>query len=116
MTSYYHLVSIRKLFAVLIAVAMSFTPALQGASSAFAAVPDHHSQMMEKGHCDPASETDEDEPVDMACCGAMCMAVAIAPPSPRMVEPLIGSVPAASLQEFQTGILAEIATPPPRVA
>ena len=107
---------IRKLFAILIAVAVLFAPAFTSGSSAFAAVPDHHAQMMEKGHCDPAMDMDQDELADMACCGAMCMAVAVSPPASQMAKPLVGSVPVAGLQEFQTGIPAEIATPPPRTA
>lgn len=43
--------SIRTLFAMLVAVAVLFAPALTRAGEAFAAVPDHHMQTMESGHC-----------------------------------------------------------------
>ena len=108
--------SVRKLFAILVAVAVLFAPAFTSAGTAYAAVSDHHAQMMDKGHCDPAMDMDRDEPADMACCGAMCMAVAVAPPASQMAKPLIGSVTVAGLQEFETGIPPEIATPPPRAA
>ena len=106
--------SIRKLFAILIAVAVSLTPAFTGANTAFAADPDHHAQRTDKGHCDPAMDMDQDTPVDMVCCGAMCMAVAVTPSASPIGKPLLGSVPVAGLHNFQTGIPAEIATPPPR--
>ena len=116
MSAYSDLMSIRKLFAIMVAVAVLFAPAFTSSMSAYAATPDHHAQMMEKGHCDPAMDMEQDEPADMACCGAMCMAVAVAPPASQMAKPLVGSVAVAGLQEFQTGIPAEIATPPPRAA
>jgi hypothetical protein len=108
--------SIPKLFTIMIAIAVLFAPAFTTSMPAYAAVPDHHVQMMEKGHCEPATDIDKDSMADMACCGDMCMAVAVAPPASQMVKPLVGSVPAAGLQEFQTGIPAELATPPPRAA
>ena len=116
MSAYSHLMSIRKLFAIMVAVAVLFAPAFTSSMPAYAAVPDHHAQMMEKGHCDPAMDMNQDEPTDMACCGAMCMAVAVTPPASEMAEPLVGSVAVGRLQDFQTGIPAEIATPPPRAA
>ena len=118
MSAYPQQMSIRKLFAILVAIAVLFAPAFTGASTAIAAVPDHHAQMMENGHCDPAigMDQDQDQPADMACCGDICMAVAVTPSSPQMVKPLVGSVPAVGLHDFQTGIPAEIATPPPRAA
>jgi hypothetical protein len=116
MSAYSNLMSIRKLLAILVAVAVLFAPAFTSASMAAAVVPDHHAQMMEKGHCDPAKGEQQDEPADMSCCGAMCMAVAVAPSGISIAKPLIGSVPVASLQSFQTGSPAELATPPPRAA
>ena len=116
MRAYSQLMSLRKLFAVLVAIAVLFAPALTNAGTAYAAVPDHHAQMMEKGHCDPATEQERDKSETLAYCDAMCMAVAVTPPASRVAKPLIGSLPVAGLHEFQTGIPAEIATPPPRAA
>ncbi len=116
MSAYSQLMSIRKLFAVFIAIAVLFAPALTNAGAAYAAVPDHHTQMMEKGHCDPAKDMDQHEPASIACCGAMCMAVAVTPSASPAAKPLVGSAPVAGLHDFQTGIPPEIATPPPRAA
>ena len=117
MSAYCNLMSIRKLFAILVAVAVLFAPAFTGASMASAAVPDHHALMMEKGHCDSAGDEDQDTSTGkMACCGAMCMAVAVTPASISVAKPLVADVPVASLRAFQTGTPAELATPPPRAA
>lgn len=116
MSAYYNLMSIRRLFAILVAVAVLFAPAFTGAGIATAAVSDHHAKMMEKGHCDSATGEEQGEPADMSCCGAMCMAVAVAPSGTPITKPLIGSVPVGSLHSFQTGSPAELATPPPRPA
>jgi hypothetical protein len=116
MSAYCNLMSIRKLFAILVAVAVLSAPGFATVGMAQAAVPDHHAQMMEKGHCDSAAGDEQDEPSGMSCCGAMCMAVAVAPSSSSTAKPLVGSVPVASLLAFRTGCPAELATPPPRVA
>lgn len=109
--------SIRTLFAILVAVALLFAPAFTGAGMVQAAAPDHHAQMMEQGHCDPASDEDQSEPAGkMACCGAMCMAVAVTPATIAFAKSLLGDVPVASLHGFRTGAPAELATPPPRAA
>ena len=111
-----NLMSICRLFAILVAVAVLLTPVFNDASMAQAAVPDHHAQMAEKGHCVPVNDDGQDTPHDMACCGAMCMAVAVTPAAVALRTPLHGSVPVASLRAFQTGAPAELATPPPRSA
>ncbi|MBA3511253.1 hypothetical protein [Sphingomonas sp.] len=116
MSAYSQQMSIRKLFAILVAVAVLFAPGLTSASSAYAAVPNHHAQMIDKGHCDPAMDLNQDDPAVMTCCVAVCMAVAVTPSALPTAKPLLGSVPVAGLQEFQTGIPPEIATPPPRAA
>jgi hypothetical protein len=46
----------------------------------------------------------------------MCMAVAIAPPAPGDVQPLSGQITQFGLAKTYHGTLAEIATPPPRLA
>ena len=116
MSAYSHLMSIRKLFAILVAIAVLFAPAFTTVGMASAAVPDHHAQMMEKGHCDPAKGDDQEKSADMSCCGAMCMAVAVTPSAIFLAKPVHGEVPVAGLRAFQTGIPAELATPPPRAA
>lgn len=111
-------VSIRPVFAILIAFAMLFAPlAMQGGSAMAMAPADHQSQVMDKGHCSdqPASGTSSKMP-GKSCCAAMCTAVAVAPVSP--VEPLafrrVADRP--SLDRFHHSYLAKLATPPPRRA
>lgn len=117
MSAYSNLMSIRKLFAMLVAFAVLFAPAFTSAGMAGAAVPDHHAQKMDKRHCDAAGDEDQDEPSGkMACCGAICMAVAVTPATVSVVKHVPGDVPVARLHAFQTGTPAELATPPPRVA
>lgn len=109
------LVSIHKLFAVLVALAVLFAPNVTLAGQASASVPDHHAQMMEKGHCDP-SDSDNERSIDMACCEAMCMAVTATFATVPTARPPHGSAPVASLRSFRAGSPAELATPPPRGA
>lgn len=111
--------SLRLLFAMLIAVAMLFAPlAMQsGAAMAMAPAPDHHAQMMEGGHCGGQPATHHDgKAMDKSCCAAMCAAVAIAPA--LRVEPhaLAPEVERPGLDLFRRSFLAELPTPPPRFA
>jgi hypothetical protein len=111
--------SSRSLFATLIALAMLFAPlAMQsGAAMAMAPAADHHSQMMEGGHCgeQPAKSHDGKE-MDKSCCAAMCAAVAIAPAAEVEPHALAPSVEHPSLDLFHHSFLAELPTPPPRLA
>lgn len=111
-------VSLRPLFAILIAAAMLFAPFAMQSGSAMATAPsDHQSQMMEKGHCgeQPASRKDG-VPTGKSCCVAMCTTIAVAPVSP--VEPLGYSRSAEQTDndEFGPSFLAKLPTPPPRRA
>lgn len=116
MIAYYNQMGIRKLFAIMVAVAVLFAPAFASVGMASAAVPPDQAEMMEKGHCESAGGEQPDEPADMSCCGAMCMAVAVTPSGIALAKPLNTSVPVAKLHSFQTGSPAELATPPPRAA
>jgi hypothetical protein len=106
------------LFAILVAFAMLFAPFAMQIGSAMAAVPsDHHSQMMEAGHCGEQPAKDHDgKATGKSCCVAMCTAIAVAPAA--FVEPLDfpRSVERPALVQFQHSYLAELPTPPPRVA
>lgn len=107
---------------MIVAVAVLFAPALTRAGEAFAAVPDHHMQMMESGHCKsaPSHSGDDDQSSDKAagktCCITMCMAVAVAPLSPTQAADLHGAAAPFALIHQYHGCIAEIATPPPRLA
>ena len=111
-------VSLRPIFALLIAFAVLFAPLAMQTGSAMAMAPaDHQSQMMDQGHCSdqPASGQDG-KMTGKSCCIAMCTAVAVAAPS--LVEPLaFGRVlDRPSLDRFHHSYLAKLATPPPRRA
>jgi len=116
-------VSIRTLFALLVAVAVLFAPALTRAGEAFAAVPDHHAQMMQSGHCKiaPSQSGDDDkspshEKAGKTCCISMCMAVAVTPPARATAVAMPAPSPTFPLTHQYHGCIAEIATPPPRLA
>ena len=111
-------VSLRPLFAILIAFAMLFAPLATQSGSAMAMGPaDHQSQMMNQGHCSdqPTGGKDSKMP-GKSCCVTMCTAVAVAPVSP--VEPLAfgGVADRPALDQFYRSYLAKLATPPPRRA
>lgn len=108
--------SIRKLFALLVALAVLFAPGVTGA--AMAAAPDHHMQVMEAGHCEapPSSAGHHDKMGGKSCCISMCMAVAIAPTA-RAIDHEVAHAPATFvIPALHLAYLAEIATPPPRRA
>ena len=108
--------SIHKLFAVVVALAVLFAPAVSRA--AMAATADHQATMMEAGHCKapPSKSDDHDKMTGKSCCITMCMAIAIEPPaSAETAEPPQQMVQFVPPNAFH-GLLAEIATPPPRPA
>ncbi len=114
MRSYAIIVSIPKLFAILAALSVLFAPAVTGA--AMAAAPHHDMQMTEGGHCQapPSKSADRDKMGGKNCCIAMCTAIAVAPSAPAeatgLRQQLVPFVPPKAYH----GLLAEIATPPPR--
>lgn len=111
--------SLRPLFTMLIAFAMLFAPlGLSSASAvAMASSPNHHAQMMESGHCgERPANGDHGKAPDKSCCVAMCAAITVAPSA--SIEPRISPQPIdqPSLVQFNHSFLAELATPPPRLA
>lgn len=112
-------VSLRNLFATIIALALLFAPAAMqsGAAMASSMPSNHHSQMMDKGHC---GEKPEDRKSGMAggelCCVAMCAAVAVASASTVKAFAFLPSVERPALEQPGHSFLAELATPPPRRA
>ena len=110
-------VSLRPLFATLIAAAMLFAPLAMQSGSAMAMPPgDHHAQMMEKGHCGDQPANGEDGKMGKSCCVAMCMGVAVTVAVQietlafkRLIDP-------PSPEVFRHSYLAKLATPPPRGA
>jgi len=129
MRAYRPAMSIRKLLALVLAVAVLVAPALTRAGEAFAAVPGHQLQMMEGGHCTAAPSADRsgtatnpekssghDQAAGKSCCMSMCMAVAIAPPAMEPAIMIHGPGPTFALAHQYHGRITEIATPPPRRA
>lgn len=110
--------SLRPLFAMLIAVAMLFAPLAMQSGSAMAMAPaDHQGRMMEKGRCgEQPAKGKNSESGDRSCCVAMCTAVANAPVSPLEPNAFPRSVGRPSPQPFRHGYLAKLPTPPPRRA
>ena len=106
--------SIGKLFAVLAALAVLFSPGVT--SAAMAAAPHHQMQVMEAGHCQapPASSDDHQKMADKSCCIAMCMALAVAPSTPAGMAPPRQQMAQFAPARTYHGLPAEIATPPPR--
>ena len=112
------LVSLRPLSAILIAFAMLFAPLAMQSGSAMAMAPaDHHSQMMEKGHCgDQPARGKDGKATGKSCCVAMCTAIAVAPTA--SVEPMASTrlLERPSLERPNHSYLARLPTPPPRRA
>ena len=111
-------VSISKVFAILIAVAMLFAPFAMQSGSAMAAVPsDRYALVMSTAHCEGQPATDKDgKSADMPCCTAMCAALALPPVSPADPVAIACSVERPPLKQFLHGFLAKLPTPPPRLA
>ena len=111
-------VSIRPLFAILIAFAMLFAPLVLQSGAAMAMTPaDHQAQMMETGHCgEQPAKSHNGKAMDKSCCAAMCAAVAVAPSVEAEPHALAPSVQRPALDQFQFSFLAELPTPPPRLA
>lgn len=107
--------SVRPVFAILIALAMLFAPFAMQSGSARAAMPADHAQMMESSHC--SGETGKFDPgVDDSCCAAMCAAAALAPAIVADLPiPLRGDDQPA-IERFGRSHLAKLPTPPPRIA
>ena len=123
MRSYAYLVSIQKLFAMLVAVALLSAPAFTRAGEALAAVSGDHAQMMASGHCQSmrsaggdANSSHHDE-AGSNCCISMCVALALSTAAPvpaaAFLHDDISSFPPPNSYH---SLPAEIATPPPRRA
>jgi hypothetical protein len=108
----------RPLLGLIVMVAVLFVSALIGSVAASAATMNHDVQMMENGHCaaPPSHHGDHDKSAGKNCCISMCMAVAIAPAAPPEAAVLHDAMTAFPVLNEYHGLLAEIATPPPRLA
>lgn len=110
-------VSLRSIFAILIALAMLFAPVAMPMGAMAMAPANEHSQMMASEHCRDQTSSDRDiKESGKSCCVAMCAAVAVAPASSLEPQVFARAVDRPSLIQFIHGYLAELATPPPRRA
>jgi len=109
---------LRPLFAIWIAFAMLFAPLVLQSGAAMAMAPaDHHSQMMDKGHCgEQPAKGENNKSMDKSCCAAMCAAVAVVPAVSFEPHHFSQSIERPALDQFQHSYLAELPTPPPRLA
>ena len=116
MRAYAPPVNIRKLLAIFVALAVLFAPVFSGgAGAALAAVPNHHAQMTEAGHCQlPPQSGDHDKAPAKSCCISMCMSIAIPPPAPAEHSELEPPPAVFAVATIHHPYLGEIATPPPR--
>lgn len=110
--------SLRPLFAILIAIGMFLAPLGIRSGAAMAMAPaDHHGQMAMGEHCgEQPAKTKHEKQGESACCVAMCMAVA--PTSSAKLEPhfLAASIGIPAPDRSARSFLAELPTPPPRLA
>ena len=103
-----------KLFALVLALAVLLAPGVT--SAAMAASPYHDMALMEAGHCQmlPSSDGHHKKMDGKSCCIAMCMALAVAPSTPAEASPPRQQIAGFVAPKTYHGLLAEIATPPPR--
>lgn len=118
-TAIWSRMSLRPLFATLIALAMLFAPLAVSSGSAMAMAPstDHHAQAKDSGHCgEQPAEDKHAKPDDSSCCVAMCTAIAVAPTTPIEPQMLASSTERPTPSQFHRSFLAKLPTPPPRLA
>lgn len=111
-------VSLKPVFAILIAFAMLFAPFAIQSGRAMAAMPsDHQSQMMAKGHCGQQSSSGKSERTHTkSCCVAMGTAIAFAPAVPSVPLAFARAMERPAIEASPQSYLAKLATPPPRAA
>ena len=118
MRAYHSSMGTRPLLGFILMIAVLFASALTGSAAASAATMNHDMQMMGSGHCQapPSHHGDHDKAAGKTCCMSMCMAVAVAPSAPPEAVVLQDAMTAFPVFKEYHGLLAEIATPPPRLA
>jgi len=119
MRPYGDLMSLRKLFAIVIALALLLAPGFSRLGEASAAVPDgYHAQMIKDGHCQspaPAPNDDQKAPAK-SCCLSMCMGVTVASPHPVHTDKAGPAPTTFVVRSLHLSYLGDIATPPPKLA
>ena len=108
--------SMRRLFAIIVAVVVLFTPGLTHAGAAMATVPRHEMQMMQGGHCEspPSHDGKVGKSGGMSCCIATSLAVAMHVPEPVEEFAEHAVPPSSRFPALHRPHLDELPTPPPR--
>jgi len=106
-------VSIRRLFAILLALAVLFAPAVT--ASASAAEPSHDMRMR-VGHCQGLMPGSPDKNAGKTCCISICMGVALSPLAPEAETSVQIASPVFAAPLSLTGQPTELPTPPPRLS
>lgn len=115
--------SINRIIALLLAVAVLLAPALTRAGEARAAAPDHHARMVASGHCEPdkavadagKDRSSHHDEASKDCCLATCTAFAVQAAAATVDEEAHKSLALFAAPLFHAGTPAELATPPPRL-
>ena len=110
--------SLRPLFAILIAIGLFLAPLAIRSGAAMAMPPSGHQEQMAMGeHCDEQpSKGKHEKSGESACCIAMCMAVAPAPVCELPPQALAAALKSPASDQSGRSFLAELPTPPPRLA
>ncbi|HXG99578.1 MAG TPA: hypothetical protein VNI79_04080 [Sphingomicrobium sp.] len=107
--------TLRPIFAMLIAFAMLFAPFAMRSGGAMAASTGHHGQAAAPGHCDDRAGG-KSAKAGMSCGVAMCVALAVEPAAQAeplaFIKPIYRPAPAGAGPSF----LVKLPTPPPRLA
>jgi len=110
--------SLRPLFAILVAIGMLLAPLGIRSGAAMAMAPsNHHDRVAVGEHCgEQPIKTSHEKSSESACCVAMCMAVAPAASARIGPQFLAVSHDRPAPDRFGRSFLAELPTPPPRIA
>jgi hypothetical protein len=110
--------SLRRLLAAFVGLALLWAPvALQNGTAMASAPADHSEQMMAEGHCDEGQGDDQPgHAFGKACCALMCMGIETPPLAVAAPQGLIRAPALPALRPSGPGFLAELPTPPPRRA
>lgn len=99
--------------AMTVALALALAPLAMPGQERTVLSASHHGQVSEAGHCDDQPQPDQ---ADNDCCVAGCAAVAALPTPVSEPALLPASRERPAPDHFRRGYVAEIATPPPRIA
>jgi Ni/Co efflux regulator RcnB len=108
------IVTIRRLLAALLALAMAFAPLGMPAMAEAAMPAAHHGEMAGQSHCDRQPRPDQHhKAAGKDCCVAMCIAVVV-PDGVAELPTYHASRERPASDLDRRGFLGEIATPPPK--